>query len=81
KGVDYDGEKEEQEISYNSLSARNERKTYADIGWKIRGLTDEHQKEIFDTLKEKFDTAAAANQNQPVAQPAAAPAASTAPKP
>jgi hypothetical protein len=81
KGVDYDGAKEEQEISYNSLSARNERKEYSQISWKIRGLTDEHQKEIFDNLKEKFDAAAAANQNQPVAQPAAAPAAPAAPKP
>ena len=74
KGVDYDGAKEEQEISYNSLSARNERKEFSEMSWKIRGLTDEHQKQIFDTLKEKFDTAAAANQNQPqpVAQPAAA---------
>jgi hypothetical protein len=77
KGVDYDGAKEEQEISYNSLSARNERKEYSQISWKIRGLTDDHQKEIFDKLKEKFDAAAAANQNQPqpVAQPAAAPSA------
>lgn len=84
KGVDYDGAKEEQEISYNSLQARNERKLYSEISWKVRNLTDEHQKEIFDSLKEKFDVVAApANQNQPqaTAQPAAAPAAAPKQKP
>jgi hypothetical protein len=77
KGVDYDGKEEEQEISHNSLYARNERKSYGEVSYKIRNLTDEHQKEIFDNLKEKFDQAAAANQNQPapVAQAAAAPSA------
>jgi hypothetical protein len=73
KDVDYDGAKEEQEISQNSLYARNERKEYSKISYGIRNLTEEHQKQLFDNLKEKFDQAAAANQNQP--QPVAAPAA------
>lgn len=77
KDVDFDGPEEEKTINYDSLRARDERKTFGEIGWKIQNLTDEHQKEIFDKLKDKFEAAAAANQNQPqpVAQPAAAPAA------
>ena len=77
KDVDFDGPEEEKAISYDSLRAREERKNYSEMSWKIQNLTDEHQKEIFDKLKDKFDAAAAANQNQPqpVAQPAAAPAA------
>ena len=77
KDVDFDGPEEEKAISYDSLRAREERKNFSEMSWKVNNLTDEHQKEIFDKLKEKFDAAAAANQNQPqpVAQPAAAPAA------
>ena len=77
KDVDFDGPEEEKAINYDSLRAREERKTFGEMSWKIGNLTDEHQKEIFDKLKDKFDAAAAANQNQPqpVAQPAAAPAA------
>ena len=73
-GVDFDGPEEEKAINYDSLRAREERKNYGEISWKVGSLTDEHQKEIFDKLKEKFEAAAAANQNQPqpVAQPAAA---------
>ncbi len=80
KGVDYDGKEEEREITQNSLYARNERKTYSEVSYKIRNLTDEHQKQIFDNLKEKFDQVAAANQNQPQPVAAAAAAAPAAPK-
>ncbi len=75
KGVEYDGKKELEEISYNSLSARYERKEYNEISYRLRYLSEDHQKEIFDGLKEKFDKAAAANQNQPQPAPVAAPAA------
>jgi hypothetical protein len=79
KNVDFDGPEEEKAISYDSLRARQERKDYSEMSWKIQNLTDEHQKDIFDKLKDKFDAAAAANQVQPVAQPAAV-AAPAAPK-
>jgi hypothetical protein len=77
KDVDFDGPEEEKAINYDSLRARDERKTFGEMSWKLNSLTDEHQKEIFDKLKDKFEAAAAANQNQPqpVAQPAAAAAA------
>jgi hypothetical protein len=80
KGVEYDGKKELEEISYNSLSARHERKEYNELSYRLRYLSDDHQKEIFDGLKEKFDSAAAANQNQPQAQPAPVAVPAAAPK-
>lgn len=73
RDVDYDGEKEKKEIDYNSLRAIEERKMYNDISWKVHSLTDEHQKEIFDKLSEKFAKVAAPVANdddQNVAQPA-----------
>ena len=76
KGVDYDGQKEEEEITYNSLRAREERRLYNDIGWKVDRLSEEHQKELFTRLTEKFGKAAekaapAQDDPAPVAQPAA----------
>lgn len=68
KDVVYDGPAEEKAITYDSLRAREERKMYSDVSWKVRSLSDEHQKEIFDSLTEKFGKAVApANNNQQVA--------------
>ncbi len=76
KGVNYDDAAAEQEISQNSLSSRYERQQYAQVTNGLRYLSEEAQKGIYESLKSKFDVAAApANQNQPQTAPQVAQAA------
>ena len=76
KGVDYDGPKEKKEIDYNSLRATAERKMYGEISWKVGNLSEEHQKDIYESLAKRFAKVAAKpaveDDQQPVAvaQPA-----------
>lgn len=76
RGVDYDGAKEKLEIDYNSLRAIEERKTYQEVKYNLGSLSEEHQKDIYEGLAQRFAKAAtkAAEQDNdpaPVAQPAA----------
>lgn len=86
RGVDYDGAKEKLEIDYNSLRAIEERKTYQEVSYKIGGLSEEHQKDIYENLAQRFAKVAqkaAAEQDDaaPVAQPAAKAGITVTPKP
>jgi len=81
KGVNYDDAAAEAEIVQKSLSSRYDREQYAKVTGGLRYLSEEGQKDIYESLKAKFEKAA--NQNAPqapaqapqVAQAAAAPAA------
>ena len=86
RGVDYDGAKEKLEIDYNSLRAIEERKTYQEVKYNLGSLTEEHQKDIYEGLAERFAKAAtkAAAQDDdaaPVALPAAKAGITVTPKP
>ena len=77
KGVNYDDAAASQEINHNSLSSRYERQQYAQVTNGLRYLSEEAQKGVYESLKAKFDVAAApANQNQPQQAPQVAQAAS-----
>lgn len=76
-GVDYDGEKEKKKLDYDSIREIEERKLYSDVSWKVSSLNEEHQKEIYDRLSQRFGKAAekpAAQDDAQVAQAAAKPA-------
>jgi hypothetical protein len=81
KDVNFDDDATLQEIQHNSLSSRHERESYSRITRELHYLSEEGQKDIYESLKEKFgkaaenDTAAAPQQQ---AQAAAKPAAKTA---
>ncbi len=85
RGVDYDGAKEKLEIDYNSLRAIEERKTYQTVKYSLGSLSEEHQKDIYEGLAERFAKAAtkAAEQDDaaPVAMPAAKAGITVTPKP
>ncbi|HYD17373.1 MAG TPA: hypothetical protein VEF76_02710 [Patescibacteria group bacterium] len=86
RGVDYDGAKEKKEIDYNSLRAIEQRKTYQEISYKLGSLTEEQQKDIYETLAQRFAKVAAkpAQQDddvQLVAQPGAKAGVTVTPKP
>ncbi len=75
RGVDYDGAKEKKEIDYNSLRAIEERKTYQEVKYNLGSLSDEHQKDIYEGLAQRFAKAAAKAAEQDDAAPVALPAA------
>ena len=85
RGVDYDGAKEKLEIDYNSLRAIEERKTYQTVKYSLGSLSEEHQKDIYEGLAERFAKAAAKAAEQddaaPVAMPAAKAGITVTPKP
>jgi hypothetical protein len=85
RGVDYDGAKEKLEIDYNSLRAIEERKAYQEVKYTLGGLSEEHQKDIYEGLAQRFAKAAtkAAEQDDaaPVALPAAKAGITVTPKP
>ncbi len=82
KGVNYDDAAAEQEITQNSLSSRYERQQYAQVTNGLRYLSEETQKGIYESLKSKFEVAAApANQNAPQPQQVAQAAAKVSSKP